>query len=71
MVQEIIEAVSRCDFVEFYEIIDYIEEETIEFIRLKAELSNGTVLHIRESFSLGKGKYSYHWQQSDGKLIMR
>ncbi len=71
MVHEITEAVSRCDFVDFYDIIEYIEEETVEFIRLKAELSDGTILHIRESFSLGKGKYSYHWQQRDGKLIMR
>lgn len=71
MVREIIDAVEQCDFISFYDIIDCIEEETVEFIRLKAELSNGTILYIRESFSLGKSKYSYHWQQTDGKLIMR
>ncbi len=71
MVQEIIEAISRCRFVKFYQIIDYIEEETVEFIHLRAELTDGTILYVRESISLGKGKYSYHWQKSDGSLIMR
>ena len=71
MVREIIEAVIQCDFIKSYDILEYIEEETIEFIRLKAELNDGSILHIRESLALGKSKYSYHWQKADGKLILR
>lgn len=71
MVQEIIEAVIQCDFVKSYDILEYVEEESIEFIRLKVEINDGSVLHIRESLTLGKSKYSYHWQKADGNLILR
>ncbi|MBN2090455.1 hypothetical protein JW964_12650 [candidate division KSB1 bacterium] len=71
MVQEIIEAVIRCDFVKSYDILDFIEEEAIEFLRLKVEFNDNSLLHIRESLALGKSKYSYHWQKANGDLIIR
>ncbi len=71
MVQEIIDAVMQCDFVTSYDILEYVEEETIQFIRLTVAINDGSMLHIRESLTLGKSKYSYHWQKADGSLILR
>lgn len=71
MLRQIVETVRTCAFIESYELLEYVEEESVQFIRLKAVLRDGSSLHIREFLSPDKSKYSYHWQDADGKLILR
>ncbi len=41
-------------------------------LRMKLSLTDGTDLFVRETVIPGKmRKYSYHWQDKDGKLIKR
>lgn len=71
MLRQVTETVRTCAFIESYELLEYVEEESIQFIRLKATLHNGSILHVKEFLSPGKSKYSYHWQDATGKLILR
>ena len=71
MLRQIIETVRTCAFIESYELLEYVEEESVQFTRLKAMLQDGSILHMREFLSPDKSTYSYHWQNADGQLILR
>jgi hypothetical protein len=53
------------------EVSELIDEDTIKVIKVKAKVIDGTVLFVHEIFRISSHKYSYHWQETDGKLIMR
>ena len=38
---------------------------------MKAILTDGTLLFVRELATADESKYSYHWQTQNGKLICR
>ena len=59
------------DIVLSYKIIRF--EQFGNLFRLKAEvkLIDGSMLYIREIIIEEKRKYAYHWQDKDGKLIIR
>ena len=57
--------VSRLD------IINFVDEEDIQILSVKADLSDGSVLFVRELITQSESKYSYHWQTKNGKLICR
>jgi hypothetical protein len=71
MVREIIEALQNNPVIKSYQISEYFEEESAEFIRLQVFIKDGSVLHVKEFSSLGKSKYSYNWQDTNGRLILR
>lgn len=53
------------------EVLELIDEETVKVIRIRATLIDGSILFIHEIFRISSHKYSYHWQDRDGKLITR
>jgi hypothetical protein len=53
------------------DIIEYIDEQNTKLIKIKAEVKDGTSLYITELHTFDYQKYSYHWQQKTGELIMR
>ena len=71
MFRQLIETVRTCAFIESYELLEYVEEESVQFIQLKAILRDGSILHVREFLSLDKSTYSYHWQDAADTLILR
>ena len=54
-----------------FEILDFKSGKDFYYIKIKAEIKNNTELYIREYMSAREGKYSYHWQEKDGKIIVR
>ncbi|AFL95740.1 hypothetical protein CL1_1541 [Thermococcus cleftensis] len=56
--------------VKDYEILDYKEGESFYFLKIKAELIDGSVLYIREFVSEDDYNYSFQWQRN-GELIVR
>lgn len=54
-----------------YEIKDFKKFPDGFYIKVEATLSNKSLLFIREYFDINERKYSYHWQDKIGNLIMR
>jgi len=40
-------------------------------LKCRADLVDGSILHINESVVLAMSKYSYHWQGANYELIVR
>ncbi len=53
------------------EILELIEEEKVKILKLKAELIDKSHLYITEVHTINYQKYSYHWQEQTGKLLIR
>ncbi|MBI4645296.1 MAG: hypothetical protein HY738_01565 [Bacteroidia bacterium] len=67
----IIQSLKNSGLFTSIDIIELIDEETVKFVKIEAKVIDGSIFYISELNSLGKEKYSYHWQKKDGKLIMR
>ncbi len=53
------------------ELLKLVDEEVVRFIKIKAEVLDGSILFINEMHTETYQKYSYHWQKSNGELIVR
>ncbi|BAD84499.1 hypothetical protein, conserved [Thermococcus kodakarensis KOD1] len=60
----------KSEMVRSYEILDYKEGSDFYFLKIRAELIDGSVLHIREFVSNEEYNYSFQWQR-DSELIIR
>ena len=61
----------RNKIIQGYEVLDFKSGENFYFLRVKAEIIDGSKLHIREYVSREESLYSYHWQNEDGSLRVR
>ena len=71
MVGHIIAALRRSRLVKDIDIVEVVEEESIQFLRVRAKIKDGSVLHVKELFFSDRSKYSYHWQTASGKFLLR
>jgi len=69
--RKIISALKESKLFTSINIIELIDEETVKLIKVKAKILNGTVLYITELNTPDCQKYSYHWQEENGELIIR
>ncbi|WP_099210405.1 toxin-antitoxin system TumE family protein [Thermococcus henrietii] len=53
-----------------YEVLDYKEGRDFYFLKIKAELTDGSALYIREFVSENEYSYSFQWQKN-GNLLIR
>jgi hypothetical protein len=53
------------------EVIELVEEESVQLLRARAEIMDNSILHIREAIFSYTSKYSYHWQTSTGEVLIR
>jgi hypothetical protein len=53
------------------EVLELIDEETINLLKIKAQIRDGSILFITELATRHYQKYSYHWQRQNGEIIMR
>ena len=60
-----------CSIIDRYEVIDFREWGSGVYYKIFAYLINNTELHIREYIDENERKYSYHWQNNNGELIIR
>ena len=71
MVGQIITALRRSPLVKDLEVIEVIEEESVQFLRVRAEITDGSLLYVRELIFSDHSKYSYHLQTRRGKMLLR
>ncbi len=71
MVGQIITTLRRSPIVKDLEVIEVVEEENVQLLRVRAELIDGSLLYIRELFLPDHSKYSYHWQTQAGGMLLR
>jgi len=71
MVAEIVSALRRSLIVTSFDVTELVEEESVQFLRVRAEIIDGSVLYVRELFFPGHTKYSYRWQTSSGEMRLR
>jgi hypothetical protein len=71
MVGEIIAALRRSSIVRDIDVIEAVEEESAEFLKVKASIVDGSVLHVREIVFADYSKYSYQWQSTTGETLLR
>lgn len=67
----IVEALRRSAAVTQVQVLDFVDEATVRYLKCRADLAGGSTLHIEESIVAGKTKYSYHWQDLEQNLIIR
>ncbi|WP_054840418.1 DUF6516 family protein [Thermococcus sp. JCM 11816] len=65
-----LELLEKSEIVRSYDILDYKEGSDFYFLKIRTELIDGSVLHIREFVSNEEYNYSFQWQR-DSELIIR
>ena len=71
MVGHIIATLRQSTIVRDLEIIAVVEEASVQLLRVRVEIIDGSLLHVREAFFPHASKYSYHWQTRTGELLLR
>lgn len=71
MFYKIIKYLKESCLVSEIEILELIEEEKVKILKLKSELKDKSYLYITEVHTINYQKYSYHWQDQTGKLLIR
>lgn len=60
------------DIVQHYEVNQYDVEGLHSRLKMKIFLTDGSLLHVRETILNGqRRKYAYHWQDASGQLRAR
>ena len=65
-----LELLKKSPAVKAYEVLDFKQGKNFYFLKVKAELVDGSELYIREFVSEDEYNYSFQWQK-DGNLITR
>lgn len=52
-------------------VIEFVDEETVQLLKIKATVKDGSVLYVTELQAASNQKYSYHWQKEDGEMLIR
>lgn len=68
---DIIAQLHSSPVVKQVQVIEMLDESTVKYLKCFAELLDDSRLYITESYSAGKNKYSYHWQDRQNRLILR
>jgi hypothetical protein len=71
MVGHIIAALRQSSIVRDIEVLEVVEEASVQLLKVRAEIIDGSLLYVREAFFPRSSKYSYHWQTRIGELLLR
>lgn len=69
--QGIVSSLKESELFISIDVIELIDEESVKLLKVKAQREDGSVLYITELHTPNFQKYSYHWQDDKGKLIIR
>lgn len=53
------------------EVLEFIDEDSVQLLKVKALVKDGSILHITELQTPNYQKYSYHWQKENGEMLIR
>ena len=68
---EILKYLENSNIVKEFEIVNFRVFKDGFYMKIMVKLINNTELHIREYSDIESRDYSYHWQNTDKKLIRR
>lgn len=68
---EIFKWLDDSTFIKSHSINDFRRSETVFYLNIKIHFINNSELHVREYVDAEHRKYSFHWQSSNGDLIIR
>jgi Family of unknown function (DUF6516) len=68
MVGHIVDALRQSPLVKDVEVTELVEE-SVQFLRAKAEMLDGSLLYVRELFFPDHSQYSYYWPTRTGALL--
>ena len=68
---EIFKWLDDSSFVKSHSINDFRKSEAVFYLNLKICFVDNSELHVREYTDLDHRKYSFHWQSSNGDLLIR
>ena len=57
--------------VSHFEVLDFKVWETGIYVKLMVLIKDGSFLHVREYNDERERHYSFHWQDPQGKLLLR
>jgi len=66
-----LELLENSPVVKSYEVLDFKKGKDFYYLKIKVNLIDGSILHVREYVSIGEISYSYNWMDKDGNLICR
>lgn len=67
----IVSCLKASDIVIGIEVIELVDEQTVQLLRIKATIDDNSLLYITELHTPDFQKYSYHWQREDGTVGIR
>ena len=68
---EIFNSLNRSSIVKKYEVLDFKIWKSGRYINLKITLKDESLLFAREYLDENERNYSFHWQDKNGKVIIR
>lgn len=66
-----LELLKTSKIISSYNILDFKSGDTFYYIKASINLTDNSILHIREFISDTEYNYSYYWQNTKGKLLIR
>ncbi len=69
--QKILKSFRESKIIKNHTVIDFNSGRDFFYYKAKLELINDDFLYIKEYTSSKEHIYSYHWQNNEGKLIIR
>ncbi|MEW6103736.1 MAG: DUF6516 family protein [bacterium] len=68
---EIVDCLKQHQIVRSVEILELVNEQAVKSIKIRSHLIDESILFIQETISEKGKRYSYHWQNKEGELILR
>jgi hypothetical protein len=68
---ERIEQLSTFSFVKEVQVLKFKDDGPLKVLEAKVTLKDESVLYIREKIWQDNFRYSYHWQDKNGDLVIR
>ena len=69
--EDVIAQLAHNPVVSRVDILNQVDEPDLQVLHLKVSFIDNSVLYVRETITPTFGKYAYHWQTSDTRLIRR
>lgn len=67
----IVSLLKKSEIFSDIEVLEFVDEETVQLLRIKATLRDVSILYITELHTTNYQKYSYHWQKANGDTLIR
>jgi len=53
------------------EVLEFIDEDSVQLLKIKATVKDGSILFVTELHAANYQKYSYPWQKENGDVLIR